>query len=271
MRNATLILCAGIFLVFSGLSQAEEQKEAGVFATVNGTPLDMNLYQFLLGSREGQSGQMLGYQDDVDVEHHRQQVANDLVMTELLSQKATSLGMHETEMVRAELAMAEKTLLAQLYVKKLMDSIEIDESEIREYYDQQSEQALYRFMIWQTPDEDLAEQTLVALKAGDEVASGDPEVIETPWLRDVDVSPEVQEVVGSMSVDDFADEPVFQDGLWKVFQVIDKQVMQAQSFEEEKEVIKAELVRVKLEEKLDALAEDASIEFKDQSVTQTAR
>lgn len=268
MRNAILILYFGIFLVFSGPAQAEEQMDPDVFATVDGTPVGMNLYRFLLGSREDQSAQMQAYNDGFDIELHRQQTANDLVMTELLAQKATQLGMHDTEMVKAELAMAKKTLLAQLYVKKLMDSIEIDESEIRQYYDQQSEQAMYRFMIWQTPDQALAEETLAALKAGEGVGSSAPEVIETPWLRDVDISPEVNEIVREMNVDDFAEEPVFQDGLWKVFQVIDKQVMKVQSYEEEREIIKSELVRLKLEEKLDNLAEEASIEFNEHHFTQ---
>lgn len=58
-----------------------------------------------------------------------------------------------------------------------------------------------------------------------------------------------------LEVNDFADQPIFQDGVWKVVQVIDKQVMTKQSYEESREIIKAELVRLKLNElaeKIDA-------------------
>ncbi|MCH8498983.1 MAG: SurA N-terminal domain-containing protein [Marinobacter sp.] len=272
MKSTILILYVGIFLVLTGCMQAEdlsnlqsEEKttDADVFATVNGTPLGKNLYHFLLGSREQESQQRLAYDDGFDIQQHRQQVANDLIMTELLAQQATRIGMHETELVQLEMAMAEKTLLAQLYVQKLMAAIEVDDSEIRHFYDQQSEQAIYRFMIWQTPDQGRAVEMLNTLKTG----SGEgitSEVIETPWLRDVDISPEVNEIVRQLGVNEFVESPIFQDGVWKVVQVIDKQVMVQGSYEEERELIKAELVRLKLEEKLEELAAGALVVFNDQ-------
>ena len=261
MRNVTLILCIGIFLAFAAPTQAEE-KESEVFAIVNGTPLSMNLYEFLLGSREEQGKGMLEYDDGFDAEMHQQDVAHDLIMTEILAQRAIESGMHEAERVQTELEMARKTLLAQLYVQELMASIEIDEQQIRDYYEQQREQVMYRFMIWQTPDEDRARNILSALKAAGGDNTNDPDAIETPWLRDVDISPEVDEIVRDLDVDEFVDEPVFQDGVWKVVQVIDKNVMEKQSYEEERELIKSELVRQKLDEKLDELAAGASVELK---------
>ncbi len=276
MKNVILIVYVGLFLAITGILtgtlpntvQAEEKRNPDVFATVNGTPLSMNLYHFLLGTREQQSLERQAYDDGFDAEMHRQKTAEDLVMTELLAQHATRLGMHETELVKVEMAMAEKTLLAQLYVKKLMNSIDIVESEIRDVYDQQTEQAMYRFMIWQTPEQDRAVQILTALKAGDGAGVSGSDAIETPWLRDTDIAPEVNDVVRPLSVSDFADKPIFQDGVWKVVQVIDKQVMPRQDYEDEREIIKAELVRQKLDEKLEELAEEASIVFNDQHLPQ---
>jgi hypothetical protein len=273
MKHLILILYFSISLVFTGLIQAEEQKNSemqekindpNVFATVNGTPLGMNLYHFLLGSREQESLERQAQDEGFDAEMHRQQTVKDLVMTELLAQQATRIGMHEAELVKVEMAMAEKTLLAQLYVKRLMDAIKIEESQIRRYYDQQSEQLMYRFMIWRTPDQARAQAILKALKGGKSADAGD--VIETPWLRDVDIEPEVNDIVRKLGVNEFAQNPVFQDGFWKVVQVIDKQVMAKQSYDEEREIIRAEMVRMKLDEKLKALAEGASIVFNDQHV-----
>ncbi|MGM0768495.1 MAG: peptidylprolyl isomerase [Pseudomonadota bacterium] len=277
MKNVLLILKFGILLGFAGGIQADEQANPGpngktsdpeVFATVNGTPLGTNLYHFLLGSREQDTADRQTHDDGFDAEMSRQQTAKDLVMTEVLAQEATRLGMHESELVEVELAMAEKTLLAQLYVKQLMDTIEIDESEIRRHYDRQSEQVMYRFMIWRTADQDRAGEILSALEAGNEAGANAEDAIETPWLRDTDIAPEVNDIVRRLEVNEFADTPVFQDGYWKVVQVIDKQVMAKQSYEEEREVIRAELASRKLDDKLEELAENASIVFNDQHATQ---
>lgn len=276
MKNLILTLNVGILLVFTGLIQAEEQirsdnrstaPDADVFATVNGRPLGTNLYHFLLGSRESDSTARQAYDDGFDADMHRQQTAKDLVMTEVLAQQATRQGMGDSERVKVEMAMAEKTLLAQLYVKQLMDSIDIDESAIRQHYDEQREQAMYRFMIWRTADQDRAVDILNALKAGNDAGASDEDVIETPWLRDTDIAPEVNAIVRQLAVNQFADDPVLQDGYWKVVQVIDKQVMAKQSYEEEREMIRAELVSQKLDKKLEELADNASIVFNDQHVT----
>lgn len=276
MKNAMLILQFGILLGFAGAIHGDEPAKPGnqneasdpdVFATVNGTPLGTNLYHFLLGSREQDNADRQTYDDGFDAEMSRQQTAKDLVMTEVLAQQATRKGLHESELVEVEMAMAEKTLLAQLYVKQLMDTMEIDESEIRRHYDKQREQAMYRFMIWRTADQDRAVEILNALKAGNDAGASDEDMIETPWLRDTDIAPEVNDIVRQLAVKEFADDPVFQDGYWKVVQVIDKQVMAKQSYEEEREIIRAELVSQKLDEKLEELAENASIVFNDQHVT----
>lgn len=280
MKNALLTLCFGTLLAGTGVLHADQREgtgspEAGpdpeVFATVNGTPLGMNLYHFLLGSRDQGGGESQAYGDGFDAELQRQQAAKDLVMTELLAQQATRLGLHESELVAVEMAMAEKTLLAQLYVQRLMDTIHIEEAEIRRHYDQQDDQAMYRFMIWRTPDEARAREILAALKAGKEAGTTDREIMETPWLRDVDIAPDVNAMVHGLAVSGFAQEPVFQDGFWKVIQVIDRQVMARQSYEEEREIIRAELVRLKLDEKLEDLAEDAAIVFNHQHVTRPGK
>lgn len=281
MKNPVLILYLVVFTALGSQVKAddrtttERQEKAddpGIFATVNGRPLSLHLYHFLLGYREQDSNGAQAYEGSYDAEMNRQQSAKDLVMTEVLAQKAEALGMDESELVKVEMVMAKKTLLAQLYVQKLMDSIEIDESEIRHYYDQQREQAMYRFMIWQTTEQDRAEAILSALETGNNTGQlpdpGHENAIETPWLRDVDIEPEVHDIVGKLDVGEYAEKPIFQDGFWKVVRVIDKDVLAKQSFDEERELIKAELVQKKLDEKLEELAENASITFNEQHIVE---
>jgi len=262
MKKLTLILYFSISLGFAGLTYgADKIDDSDVFATVNGTPLGMSLYEFLLGSREQENQERLAHDDGFNADMHQQQVAKDLIMTEILAQQAMERGIHDTELVRIEMEMAKKTLLAQLYVQELMASIEVDESQIRDYYEQQKEQIMYRFMIWQTPDEARANRILSALKAAGGDNTNDPDAIETPWLQEADIAPEVNEIVRHLDPGDFAAEPIFQDGVWKIVQVIDKNVMKRESYEEERELMKSELVRMKLDEKLDELAAGASVEF----------
>lgn len=52
MKAVTLILLFSTLAVFSSATQAEKQPASDVFAVVNGSPLSMDLYRFLLGSRE---------------------------------------------------------------------------------------------------------------------------------------------------------------------------------------------------------------------------
>lgn len=280
MKHTILVLFFGVFSVVAGLAQAEEPitteshepiNNPNVFATVNGRPVGTNLYRFLLGSRQQEMAQREAFDDGFDSSQHRQQTARDLVMTELLAQQATRLGLDDTEVVRVELAMAEKTLLAQLYVQKLMSSIEIEEAEMRRYYDQQREQAMYRFLLWEVPDEERALEILDRLQTGNDAAARFPDAIETPWLRDTDIAPEVNERVRRLEVDEFLAEPVFQDGIWKVVQVIDKQIMVRRDYEEERELIRVELVNRKLNEKLDELAANASIVFSDQQLSRAMK
>lgn len=261
MKAVLLILLCSTLAVFANAAQSEKKTAANVFAVVNGTPLSMDLYHFLLGAREQEGIESQAYDSGFDAQRHRQQAAEDLVMTELLAQQATRMGMRESKLVQLEMAMAEKTLLAQLYVKQLMDDIEIEESEIRRQYDQQAEQLLYRFMIWHSADQNSAMEILAALEAGKDPGVSSQDIVETPWLQDSEIATDVNDMVRRLSVNDFAGKPVLQDGVWKVVQVIDKQVMSKRSYEEERDIIKADLVRLKLDEKLEELAEDASIVF----------
>jgi hypothetical protein len=90
-------------------------------------------------------------------------------------------------------------------------------------------------------------------------------------LRDTDIAPEVNNIVQSLRLNEFAEKPISQDGLWKVVQVIDKQVMTKEPYEEAREIIRAELVSQKLDEKLEDLAAEASIVFNDEHANQAMK
>lgn len=277
LKSSKLFFLAALFC-FS--VQANDQKSldhpvqemaSEVFAQVNGEPLSLDLYHFLMGSRE-QDQERYQEAGSIDAEMNRQQVIKDLVMTEVLSQEAMKQQLHQHPQVLIELEMAKKTLLAQLYVQQLMANIEIDDAQIRQAYKAKKDTLMYRFMIWRTHDHAQANQWLTALKASKHAQNHNEAMaesaIESPWLRDVDIDPDVNEVARKLAVHDFVPEPVFQEGVWKVIQLIDKSVLSKTSYEEEYEVIKAELLRLKLDEQLEALAQASSIVFNEQHIVE---
>lgn len=239
--------------------------EHTIFATVNGVPLSRSMYEFLRQARASEENDEQADAALFDDLLRDQQAAKDLVMTELLSQQAVSLGLDQSPSFQLEMEMARKTLLAQLYIQRLLQDMNVDEEVVRQVYEQQSPQILYRFMIWRTRDPEQALRMLENLQGGQALADADVGpglgVIETPWLRDRDIEPEVNALVQQLDVGAFVGEPILQDGVWKVVQVIDRQLLAKRSFAEERDVISAELKRVELDRRLESLTLNSSIIF----------
>lgn len=221
------------------------------------------MFEFLLQSREKDNSD----EDGMPVASPpgqpslQDKAARDLIMTTLLAQQATASNMQDSARFKLELELFEKTLLAQLFVQQIMDNVEIEESLIRKRYEQQPVQTLYRFMIWETRDADLAAATLESLKNPDVTRLENEQVteIETPWLPGNDIDPEVLQKVVTLDTNDFVASPIFQDEVWKVVQLIDKKAFAKQSYELERDIIRSEMVAEKLEEKLAALRAQATI------------
>ena len=66
----------------------------------------------------------------------QKQLLDELVMQELLYSDAMSQGLQEEEAFKSALAEMEKSLLKQYAMKKLLDGIDADDTEIQDYYEQ---------------------------------------------------------------------------------------------------------------------------------------
>lgn len=269
-KNLIAVLASLLILTTSNLITAAEPggqqdkiTDPAIFAQVNGRDLSRDMLDFLLQSREKDSSDEGEMQvDDPQRQSSLQdKTAKDLIMTVLLAQQATASNMHKSARFKMELELFQQTLLAQLFVQQIMDDVEIEESLIRKRYEQQPEQVLYRFMIWETPDAALATTTLESLTNSDLPPSVNPQVttIETPWLMGSGIDPQVQQTVINLSLNEFVDTPIYQDEVWKVVQLIDKKAFAKQSYELERDIIRAEMVAEKLQETLDTLMAQATI------------
>lgn len=244
-------------------SPGRQITDPAIFAQVNGLNLSTDMFNFLLHSRV-QDHIDESEEDIVEVSsqsHLQEKAANDLIMTTLLAQQATASDLHNSAQFQLELELFEQTLLAQLFVQQIMDDIQIDESLIRKRYEQQAEQVLYRFMIWETSDQETAVATLKALNDTQHPLTANPQVkeVETPWLLGSDMDPQVQEKIVDLSMNDFIQAPIQQDGIWKVVQLIDKRAMARQDYALEREMIRADMVAEKLQSTLDTLKAQATI------------
>ncbi|MFN3581329.1 MAG: peptidylprolyl isomerase [Pseudomonas sp.] len=235
--------------------------EPAIFATVNGVNLSSDIFAFLQQSREQENDPEMQADEQQSPSGIKDKTAQDLIMTTLLAQQATKQNMHNSARFKLEMELFEQTLLAQLFVQQLMDEMQIEEPLIRKRYAEQPEQTLYRFMIWETPDAGLAAATLEALKTSGHPDTVNPQVteVETPWLLGSDIDPEVQQAIVSLGMNDFIESPIYQDGIWKVVRLIDKRALAKQSYENERDIIRAEMVAEQLQEALDKLLEQATI------------
>lgn len=262
---ACLIMATGLNPVTASdeKQQSLNSTDSAIFARVNDEPVAQDLYDFLLASREEQSddgstatGNAPRAQPDL-----RGQVSRDLIMTVLLAQKAKAGDADKSAQFKLELELFSQTLLAQIAVQEIMAGIEVEEAQIRKRYAQQPPQTLYRFMIWETSSKKLAANTLDLLRAGDQALEQNPLItrIETPWLMGTDIDPEVNRQVMELNIEQFVGSPIHQDEKWKVVQLIDKRELTRESYAQERDNIRADIVAEELQKKLDSLFAAAEI------------
>lgn len=250
-------------LLLSFTSYAEESNLAP-FATVNGETLSVELFQFLLGARDSEQNPV-GHDPNMSPEQQRMKVAEDLVITEVLAQEALRRNIDDQPRVRIELELARKTLLAQMMVQELMAGFKVSDTSIRKAYDDQQDTTLYRFNLWMTSSEEDAKTLLTDLKnaSGEQPSNSQYEKIETPWLDQSELEPQVVDRLENVEAGAFLDEPVFQDGLWKVVQVIERDIFEKPVFEEAREIIKSQLIQEQVDEAIKRLSQSAEIEVND--------
>ena len=86
------------------------------------------------------------------------------------------------------------------------------------------------------------------------------EKIETPWLDQTELEPSVVSVVDATKMGEFVSKVIQQDGLWKVVQLIDKNSFDKPPFDEARQVIKADLIQVQVDEEIRKLSMKADIQ-----------
>ncbi len=245
------------------------------FATVNDKVIPYALFAFLVGTRAQEDQQMHDPQTQQQTLHRPQEqphyvskIAKDLIVTELLAQEAIHQHIDERPEVITELAMARKTLLAQLFVQDIMHNIEVDESALLKAYQQQEAMTLYRFKIWTVPNKEDSRLLITHLNRPDtnkddaNIANAYKDhVKESAWVLIDDIAPSLREEVKKLPLGGLVTEAIQASEGWQVMQLIDKNTIEKQPYEQAREILHSELVKEALDQEITRLLKKASIQI----------
>jgi peptidyl-prolyl cis-trans isomerase C len=263
--SCSFFIVLSLFIALPLVAQAKELDKNTV-ASVNGKNLSLSMYQFLLGSRQREDQEQTEFAlSEDELSAIRAQATEDLILTEVLAQEALRLKVDQLDMNKIEIDLARQTLLAQLMVRQIMQNINVTEDAIRAVYDAEKSTSLYRFNLWMTPTKEEAEKLLAHLK-DNKVFKHSYEKIETPWLDQTELEPFVVSLVDATKTGEFVPQTIQQDGLWKVIQLIDKNSFDKPSFEEARDVIKADLIQAQIDEEIRKLSTRADIQVNAQHI-----
>ena len=242
---------------------SDRAHDARAFATVNAQKLNYDLFEFLLGSRAQDMLKNTEYALSADEQQqHITKTAKDLIVTELLAQEASRQKIDQLPTVITELEMARKTLLAQLLVQKIMHNVQIDEAQLTKHYEQQEAMVMYRFKVWNSASQEESEHILKTLKSS---SGSDSEAIfaqasETAWVLIDDVEPALRDDVKQLPIGGFASKPTQRGHAWQIIQLIDKNALEKRSFEEERDILRSEIIKTELDKEITKLLKRADIE-----------
>jgi peptidyl-prolyl cis-trans isomerase C len=126
MRIAPALCCLCACVASLASNAVEPGLTAGTLAMVNGLPLSLGLLDELARARQtgGAPPELL----------ERRRMLDDLVNMEVLSQRAQATGIAARPQVRAELELADKTLLGQRLQQQMVTEMKIDEAELQARY-----------------------------------------------------------------------------------------------------------------------------------------
>lgn len=256
-----LIRILFVLLMLSADTQAQETATQN-FATINGEEVPYSLFEFLNGNR---SDYLTADADTTpqseERAQHLQKTAKDLIVTALLAQEARRLQIDKLPEIKAEMALAEKTLLAQLLVQRIMQQIEIKDEQIAAAYAQVEPMTMYRFKTWTTDNQTAFNTILSALETDNQNALErfSEHAKEMAWVLLDDVDPSMREEVKKLPVGGVISKIKRSNKSWKVVQLVDKNVLEKRPIEEEREILRSGLIKSALNTEITRLLKNAAI------------
>lgn len=190
-------------------------------------------------------------------EEGRKQLLDELVNQEMFYLDAKDQGLDKDEEFLTELENAKENILKQMAIKKLLDSIEVSDEEIKEYFEANKAQFVkpesVRAQHILVKDEETASDLLAKIKEGksfEEVAKDNSECPSKAQGGDLgefsrgQMVPEFEEVAFKLAVGELSDLVKTQFG-YHIIKVTAKNEAGEKSFEEVAPQIKNQLLAMK--------------------------
>lgn len=167
MQKFIIIVLVGCVLCIAGQINAQDVKEEGILAVVNGTTITVDGFEAEI------KGYPPKYQDAINEDRGR--FLEDVILREVLYQNATKQGLDKSKEIQDLMEKYNKQVLAKKLIENYIETIEVPEAELKKYYDENPEefaipeevQASHILIKMQDPDNE--ESNKEALKKIEEI------------------------------------------------------------------------------------------------------
>ena len=262
--RATLTKAAAALLLTASLTplNAALALDEGVVATVNGEPVHeatLNAVQQQLQGRQQAPA--------------REQIIEELINLNLLSQLATKEGLHESDEIRSVLELQRLQVLANAYMGVLSEDMELSDEMLRAEYDKQVASVSnneYKTRQIMLESEDQAKEVIAKLGDGEDFIELAKTMSTDPggktggdlgWVQ-ASVLPEAMgAALSELESGNFTAEPVQTEFGWHVLLLEDTRGSNVPDFEAVRPQIRNALVTQELQKKIAELRDGAEIEL----------
>lgn len=201
-----------------------------------------------------------------------EQIVDELVSLELMSQEAEKIGLDKTPEMAAEMKIMRARVLANALLTQFTEKLDLGDDTLRSEYDKQiaaTEAKEFKASHILLDDEAKAKEVIVELNDGADFAEtakkystgpSGPNGGDLGWFDAGAMVPEFSKAVATMEPGKFSAEPVKTDFGWHVIKLDDERAKSPQPFESVKDQIRNMILRDKVAEYIDGLHANATIE-----------
>lgn len=199
----------------------------------------------------------------------RQQLLDDLVAMEVLSQQARARGIHTRPAIVAEAELQYKTLLAQQLVRELIAEIEVDPTEVVKRFAEQRPEQMFQVSHILLKDESAARAAIAELSKGadfEKVArrrSLDPQSKKDGrlgWLMLNQMEEPFAAAASTLKAGDYTRQPVVTASGWHVIRVNAKRELNKPSLEDSWDILRTQVLQEKVQARVRQLTQEARVD-----------
>lgn len=270
-------LCTLAFLASASAAHAGDTLSHSTVATVNGQTISRAVLEELVKSNVGvpnpydeETPQEAAERNKALAEADRRKMLDDLIVMEVLAQKARERGLHLRADIAAEAELQHKTLLGQHLVRELIGEIRVEPDEIAARYAAQKPEQLYRLSHILLKDEAGAKAAIAEIEQGadfgqvarrrslDRHAGKDGGL---GWLMRNQMDEPFAAAAGALKAGEFTRQPVGTAAGWHVIRLHAVRDARKPSLEDMRAILRSEILHEKVRERVRRLMQEARIEL----------